>query len=273
MQQVNILIVEDDSDVAQVVQRMLEVSGYQPHVAHNGQTAQALIDTQTFDVAILDLNLGQDEISGIDLLAILRQQSPKTAVIMLSGYATLDSAIAAVRLGAHDYLLKPANVNQIRQSIEQALQKQNQHVTHTSLLNHMEEQLTNTLADMRQLLANAEDIATTTKPNVPDVLEKRFLELGTLIIDIDRQIAFYNEQPLDLTLMEYSLLVHLIRMAPRLATPQELVVETHGYDDQDYHTASNLIRPHISRLRHKLRAAGAGDMVRTVYGRGYTIAK
>jgi DNA-binding response OmpR family regulator len=260
----HILVVEDDKGVAQVLASMLLRSGYQPHLAHDGPTAHALIATQPFCVAILDLNLGKGEISGVDLLAVLRERSPQTAVILLTGYATLDSAIAAVRLGAHDYLLKPANMAQLRHSIAQALQKRAEADRQQTLLNQLEERLSHSLLEVRQALHGP----TAAPPTVPT--ESRFLEHGGLIIDLARQVALFNDQPLDLTFIEYSLLAYLVRVAPHLATPQEMVAQIHGYSS-DYDEASDLIRPHISRLRHKLRQAGADNMIGTIRGRGYVV--
>lgn len=259
-----ILIVEDDKELAGLLAAMLQRSDYQPYVAHDGPTAYALIETRPFKVAILDLNLGEDEISGLDLLAILRKQSPETAVILITGYATLDSAIAAVRLGAHDYMLKPANMAQLRQSVAQALQKQTQASQKEILLSQLEEQLSLTLSDVRQALHGA-----TAVPPTP-AAEKRFMEQGNLIIDTARQVALFGDQPLDLTFIEYSLLAYLLRVSPRLATSQELVSQIHGHIG-NYEEASNLIRPHISRLRRKLKQAGAGDIIRTIRRRGYVV--
>lgn len=264
---VQILIVEDDRDVAQVLQVMVQRGDYQTHVAYDGVSAQVLIEAHSFDVAILDLNLGQGEMSGIDLLASLRDVSPQTAVIMLSGYATLDSAISAVRLGAHDYLLKPANMTQVRHSIEQALQKQAKADKKQTLLNELEQQLSHSLADVRQMLGEETAVG-----HPPAITEARFVEYGNLIIDLTRQIVLIDQQPLDLTLIEYSLLTYLIHSAPRLITPQELVAQIHGHD-ADYDEASNLIRPHISRLRRKLNRYTTAEIVVTVRGRGYMVDK
>jgi len=263
MTMTRILVVEDDKGVAQVLESMLLRSGYQVHLAHDGPTAHSLIDTQAFCVAILDLNLGRDEVSGIDLLAVLRERSPETAVILLTGYATLDSAIAAVRLGAHDYMLKPANLAQLRQSIAQALQKRDEASKQETLLSQLEERLSHTLSDVRQALHKPTAVPATTT-------ETRFIEHGDLIIDMARQVALYDDQPLDLTFIEYSLLAYLLRVAPRLTTPQEMVSQIHGHSS-DYDEASDLIRPHISRLRRKLRQVGADKMIRTLRGRGYFI--
>ncbi len=259
-----VLVVEDDKSVAQVLEAMLLRSGYQVQLAHNGQTAYSLIETSQFCVAILDLNLGKGEISGIDLLAALRERSPETAVILLTGYATIDSAIAAVRLGAHDYLLKPANLAQVRHSIAQALQKQAEANKQHTLLNQLEERLSHTLSDVRQVLQGG-----TAVPPTP-ASDTRFMEHGDLIIDLARQVVLFHDQPLDLTFIEYSLLASLIHVAPRLATPQELVSQIHGYNS-DYDEASDLIRPHISRLRRKLNQVGAGNIIRTIRGRGYIV--
>jgi DNA-binding response OmpR family regulator len=258
-----ILIVEDDRSVADVLRAVMRRSGYQASLAYNGDEATAAIRQRSFDVAILDLNLGRDDLNGIELLALLREQSPRTAVIMLTGYATLDSAIAAVRLGAHDYLLKPSSMAEIRRSVEQALQQQSQASQREQILSQLEARLSHTLLDVRQALSGG-GIAASALP------DGRFIERGPVIIDLNRQVALVNGSALDLTLIEYSLLTYLISAAPRLVAPQELVSQIHGHASE-VDEASALIRPHISRLRRKLRQVGAGEFVRTIRGRGYAV--
>lgn len=263
---ISILVVEDDKNVAHLLEAMLSRSGYQVYLAYDGPSAHSLIDTQEFSVAILDLNLGKDTVSGIDLLAVLRERSPKTAVILLTGYATLDSAIASVRLGAHDYMLKPANMAQLRQSIAHALQNKTKANQQEMILGQLEEQLSDTLSEVRQALHGS----TAVYSPPPAITEPRFIERGNLIIDTVHKVAMFNNQPLDLTLMEYNLLAYLLQVSPRLATSQELVSKTHGHSS-DPQEAGNLIRPHISRLRGKLKQTGVGNIIRTIRGRGYAI--
>jgi diguanylate cyclase (GGDEF)-like protein len=100
-----ILLVDDDPDLLALHTRFLTGQGYRVAPAANGaQALQALEHQGEFHLAILDLML--PDVSGLELLSLLKKRSPATEVIMFTGYGGLDSALAALRLGAYDYLVK-----------------------------------------------------------------------------------------------------------------------------------------------------------------------
>ena len=154
-------------------------------------------------------------------------------------------------------------MTEIRRSVEQALQKKTNANRRLHALNQLEERLNHTLADVRQALGGQ---AVTQSPPATG----RFIERGDLIVDLNRQVALVNHTPLDLTLIEYSLLAYLVKAAPRVVTPQKLVSQVHGYASES-DEASDLVRPHVSRLRHKLRQAGMENVIQTIRGRGYAL--
>ena len=100
-----ILVVDDDSSIRNTLKEVLSRENYQVTTASSGEEALSLMREITFDLALLDLKMaGMD---GLSLMKEIRRRAPLTGVIMLTGYATLESAIGALRQGAHDYLLKP----------------------------------------------------------------------------------------------------------------------------------------------------------------------
>lgn len=110
-----LLIVDDDIVLGERLARVLEKRGYVPMVASSIQEAQAVIEGERIDYAVLDLKL--DDGYGLSLLAVLKARHPEARVIMLTGYGNIATAVAAIKHGAVDYLSKPTDA----ESIDQAL--------------------------------------------------------------------------------------------------------------------------------------------------------
>ena len=105
------LIVDDDEVFAATLSRSLLRRGFRATVAHNATEALDAAQHIAFAAVTLDLHLGQD--SGLKLVAPLRQLLPHARLLVLTGFASIATAVAAVKLGADDYLAKPANTDSI----------------------------------------------------------------------------------------------------------------------------------------------------------------
>lgn len=105
------LIVDDDPTLASMLERVLQRRGFSTRSA--GSTAQALqlISKGVFAKAIVDLKLGSD--SGLQLIRELKVRQPEMAIVMLTGYSSISTAVEAVKLGAINYLCKPADADEI----------------------------------------------------------------------------------------------------------------------------------------------------------------
>ncbi|MDX1352327.1 MAG: response regulator [Thiomicrorhabdus sp.] len=106
-----VLIVDDDEFFLSILSRSLELENWQIVSASNSEQALKEVAQQQFDYAILDLNL--DGQSGLNLMEQLLTQQPLCQVLILTGYASVATAVEAMRLGAKDYLCKPATAQQI----------------------------------------------------------------------------------------------------------------------------------------------------------------
>lgn len=106
-----ILLAEDDPVFATVLQRALTQRGYAIHSAVDVQQARAAMEQQRFDYAILDLNLGGQ--SSLELIPPLLAASESIRILILTGYASIATAVEAIKLGAHNYLAKPADTDEI----------------------------------------------------------------------------------------------------------------------------------------------------------------
>ncbi len=107
----SLLLVDDDATLADVLARALTRRGFVVRVALSVQSAlDAVVDWQP-DAAVLDLKLGDG--SGLHLVSTLRARFPAIRLLMLTGYASLATAVEAIKLGADDYLAKPVDADQV----------------------------------------------------------------------------------------------------------------------------------------------------------------
>lgn len=107
----NTLLVEDDEVFARVISRAMSHREYSVSHAANGDSARKLIDEVSFDYAILDLNLGGE--TSLSLIQPLKQHNADIRILILTGYASIATAVEAIKLGADNYLAKPADTDEI----------------------------------------------------------------------------------------------------------------------------------------------------------------
>ncbi len=117
-----ILIVDDDRETCRFMAELLEQPGRQFEVAYDPDTALALARSTPFELVISDINLNAT-VSGLDVLRAFKQANPAGAVVLISGFGTLETAIDAVRAGAFDYISKPFNIGEVKAIVERALKQ------------------------------------------------------------------------------------------------------------------------------------------------------
>jgi len=107
----SLLLVEDDEVFASVLSRALARRDFEVAHAHSLDEAKVTVESQRFDYAIVDLNLAGE--SSLELIPRLRKHNPDASILMLTGYASIATAVEAIKLGADNYLAKPADVGEI----------------------------------------------------------------------------------------------------------------------------------------------------------------
>ncbi|MCF8025097.1 MAG: sigma-54 dependent transcriptional regulator, partial [Desulfobacteraceae bacterium] len=117
---VNLLVVDDELSMREFLEIMLGKEGYHIKSAETGRQANAMLDQDTFDLVLCDIRLG--DISGLDVLRKAKKANPDTVVIMISAYATAENAVEAMNEGAYDYLPKPFDNDELKQTISKALE-------------------------------------------------------------------------------------------------------------------------------------------------------
>lgn len=116
-----ILVVDDEEVVCQSVKKILTKKGYSVDKALSAEEAVNKIDTTNYDLVITDLMMPKT--SGIELLLIIREHYPELEVVMITGYASIESAVKATKLGATSYLPKPFTPDELTKVTEEALTK------------------------------------------------------------------------------------------------------------------------------------------------------
>ena len=116
-----LLIVDDEESVLVTMQAILQMDGYEVATASRGMAALELLRQQQYDLVLTDLRL--EDADGLAILAEVRRQSPETVTIMLTGYASLDSAVKALREGAYDYLTKPCDVEELKATVARGIER------------------------------------------------------------------------------------------------------------------------------------------------------
>jgi DNA-binding NtrC family response regulator len=118
-----LLVVDDENNLRMVVQKEMTRQGHDVETASDGEEAWESLQRQDFDVLLCDINMPR--LDGISLLRRLREKSQNSPeVIMLTGQATVESAIEAMKLGAYDYLTKPYRITELAVLVNQAAEKQ-----------------------------------------------------------------------------------------------------------------------------------------------------
>ncbi len=116
-----ILIADDDRGMREFLQIMLEKEGHEVNTAGSGAEALSLCRKGRFDLVLTDLKMPR--MNGIDLLKEIKEISPETMVILITAYASGETALAAMREGAYDYIEKNFDIDELKQTIEDALGK------------------------------------------------------------------------------------------------------------------------------------------------------
>ena len=118
---VKILIVDDDKSIAEVLEGLISNEGRAVHVCHDGMEALERIEKNRYDLILVDLIM--PKLGGLDILKYAKKINPESIVVILTGYASLETAITAIREGAYDYISKPCKLEEIEIVVENAIEK------------------------------------------------------------------------------------------------------------------------------------------------------
>ena len=116
----NILVTDDEESIRDVLATFLDLCQHKVTLAESGEKAVELIQENIFDIALIDLKMGK--IDGMAVLSAIRDISPDTEVIMITAFGTVPIAVQAMRSGAYDFIPKPVNLDELKLTIDRALE-------------------------------------------------------------------------------------------------------------------------------------------------------
>ncbi len=124
--EVKILVVDDEDDVRNMIAAALEKFGYSSDMADSVKIATELMESTEYDIIITDKNMPDDidgsQEGGMNILKYAKKHMPTAEVLIMTGYATIETAIEAMKLGAFDYLTKPFLINELKEKIDRILE-------------------------------------------------------------------------------------------------------------------------------------------------------
>jgi DNA-binding response OmpR family regulator len=245
-QPAKILVVDDERPVRVMLEAALRAQGYRVQCAASGGNAKEMLSAEEFDLVLLDLQLG--DMDGIEVLREIKGSWPATEVILLTAHGSINSAISALRHGAFDYLLKPAQVFDIRERVERGLEQRRVALQRSELLQR--------ISDSARALGMIEGGGSP----APSPASSDQIEVGPLLLDLRRHSARLGNNALALTRTEFALLTALAQQPDTALSYSTLSEAVYGRA-QPEDEARALLRPHIARLRHKLEATGVSGVV------------
>lgn len=253
----HILIVEDDTSMRENIAVFLETAGYHVTQVADGETALLLLDQAAQDgiaygVVVTDIIMGR--VDGIQVMKVAKTQPYRPEVILLTGHGSLETAMAALRTQAFDYLLKPCRITTLLERIAAASERRYEQ-------QRKEERAKIARAAMSPSSASGEERHERTDEEPPELPRDgmvvglseatRYLTIGLLRIDTHRYEVWFNSMRLDVTPTEYAILVYLASSAGRACTFADITHHTHGMPlERD--DAQKLLGTHIRNLRKKL---------------------
>jgi DNA-binding response OmpR family regulator len=247
MSQARILIVDDEAVERNTLSRILELEGYQVTAVGSGEEAITSLRFKPYNLMVVDLKM--PGIGGMELLSLALNEFPDLRVVVLTAHGTLESVIEALRKRVDDYLLKPAEAEEIVQSIRNALSRPQ---------------------SSEKSVSDEIEFYTTGFGGIPS---KVYRLPNQVIIDTKKQIISWGTSTLILTPTEGRILNVLLENYDQVVSYTDIVNQIHGYRTGSAEAAT-ILRPIISRLREKLTPMpGGSEFIRTVRGAGYLIVK
>jgi DNA-binding response OmpR family regulator len=278
----HVLVVDDEGAIRYSVSKTLQRIGYEVDEAASGEDALSMVKKREYDVVLTDIKM--PGITGVDLLRKIKEASPDAIVILMTGFASLGTAVESLRLGAHDYLIKPSSSQDIRASVSRGVERSRNLRRRRALLDAIRGNVFElTRADVdavsavfdRVEMPIPQEARTEPSPATSVMMETLTsnMTLGPLTIYPGRYQISVGDKPIDLTPTEFDLLLYLAAHRGRVVSCHELVREVRGYA-VDEAEAREVIRPHVSNLRRKLKQTGDdADIIVNVRGIGYRLSE
>ena len=267
-----LLLVDADGVNRYTVSKALQRVGYLVSEVNSGEAALERYDRSDFDLVLTEVDL--PGIDGIEVLQGIRQKSPDAMVVLMTEDANIDTAVQALRLGAHDYLIKPCTSEDIRQSVERGIENARSLARRRRLLDAIERNVLELAREVSDTLDAFDHVPELGTAAIRERARPRgnAIRLGPLSVLPGKYQIEAGDQSVSLTPTEFDLLLYLAAHRGRVVSCHELVREVRGYQAHETE-AREVIRPHVSNLRRKLKRLGDIDLIINVRGIGYRLGE
>src|SRR2546426_4480773 len=168
-----VLIVDDEREITEILSDLFS-DRHKCEMA--GSAEEALVHLRECEFPLVISDITMPGMSGLEMIPHVRERSPRTVVVMISGMQTVESAIEALRLGAFDYLMKPFDLRQVEAVVKRALEHHELVVAKQHYENHLEELVEQRTAELDRALDSLEDAYRSTLKALTAALETRDAE-------------------------------------------------------------------------------------------------
>jgi DNA-binding response OmpR family regulator len=228
----NILIIEDNRDLAHLLESHLRDLSFQVDVAFDGIAGFAKADSDNYDLIILDLML--PGLDGIEICRRLRRESSYVPILMLTAKSSEMDRVVGLEIGADDYVTKPFSIREL-------------------------------LARVKAILRRVEELTNDARSHIPAVLRA-----GDLVINPIKRSATIEGRSIDLTAKEFDVLLHFARNPGKVYTRSQLLDMVWGYGHDGYeHTVNSHINRLRAKIE---KDPAHPAYILTVWGVGYKFA-
>lgn len=227
----HILIIEDEENIARVLQLELEFEGYVAEVAHTGSEGLIKYRENRYDLVLLDLML--PEMHGLDVLKRIRATESTTPVILLTAKSEVEDKVKGLDLGANDYVTKPFEIEELLARIRNAIRFSSHKISNNE---------------------------TTEKEGV--------LSYSNLTLNEKTREVNYDNELIELTPREFDLLLYLLKHPKQVLSRDQILEAVWGYD---YYGETNVVDVYIRYVRQKLEKVNGERIIQTVRGVGYVL--
>jgi len=166
-----LLVIDDEKRMCQSLEELFSNSGYDISVTQSSSQALKMIQANHYDLIVTDIKM--PDVSGLDILRAAKSADPETIVILMTGYASLESSLDAIKNGAFEYLLKPVEFSQLEISVKRGLEIRAANLERNKLLEDLKTanlNLSNRLAEINALYEAGKSLAYS--PNLKELLDK-----------------------------------------------------------------------------------------------------
>ena len=235
-----ILVIDDEPFMQRLCEDMLSLRGFQVLTAGNAREGLAVLEKGGIDVVLLDIMM--PDLSGIELLPIIKRTDPSIYVIMVTAYASLENAIEALKKGAYDYLRKPFRPHELYHAVDKALSRRRMELENKRFLSDLQlkvkelsalnrvgqyiqliDRETNEMT-IRAAIGLPEEVVKTTRQRVGQGIAGWVAEKGEPLLVNDIELG-KSDRELELKVRELSALYEVSRVMGSTLNPEELAAQ------------------------------------------------